>query len=340
MPMKDDKILITYGAGGRQTRNLIENVLLKYFKDPALRLLPDSASLSIFKSCADICFTTDAYVVKPIFFPGGDIGKLSICGTINDLAVSGAKPLFISCSLIIEEGFRISDFEKILMSMADTAMLNSVRIVTGDTKVVDSGNGDGIFITTSGIGIKKKGLSMGIDKIKPGDAVIISGVPGMHEISIVNARENLGFKSNLKSDCASVYGLVSKVLSSSNGVKFMRDPTRGGLASVLNEIVSNMRYGIRIYEEKIPVTKGVSSFCEILGFDILNLASEGRVVMIVDSDDCEKVVSIMRKHSHGRMSSIIGYVTDELPGKVVMKTKTGGERFILMPSGRQLPRIC
>jgi len=340
MPMKDDKILITHGSGGKQTRYLIENILLKYFKDPALKFLPDAANLGFKKISDNICFTTDSYVVKPIFFPGGDIGKLSICGTINDLAVSGATPFFISCAFIIEEGFKIAHFEKILCSMAETAKRNCVRIVTGDTKVVNNGSGDGIFITTSGIGITKHDVSMDFNRIKPGDAVIISGVPGMHEIAITNARENLNFRSNVKSDCASVYELVSHIFDVSKGIRFMRDPTRGGIAAVLNEIVSNLKYGIRIYEEKIPTTKDVVSFCEILGFDIVNLASEGRVIMVVDGSESEKILSAMRRHPLGKMANIIGYVTGEFPKRVVMKTRLGGERFIEMPAGLQLPRIC
>jgi len=340
MPMKNDRILLAHGVGGRQTRQLIENILLKYFRDPLLKKLPDSASLNLSRDSKDICFTTDSYIVKPIFFPGGDIGKLSICGTINDLAVSGARPLFISCSFIIEEGFGMAEFERIVKSMADTAERNSVRIVTGDTKVVDSRSGDGIFITTSGIGLKRQSVHMDFSRIRPGDAIIISGVPGMHELAIINARENLNFRSNLKSDCASVYGLVSKILDASKRVRFMRDPTRGGVAAVLNEIVSNLKYGIKIYEEKIPVTDMVSSFCEILGFDILNLASEGRVVVVADRYDCEKVLEVMRQHPSGKKSSVIGYVTDEFSGKVVMRTRFGGERFVEMPAGRQLPRIC
>ncbi|MGC8804507.1 MAG: hydrogenase expression/formation protein HypE, partial [Candidatus Ratteibacteria bacterium] len=283
--MKDDKIILAHGAGGKQTRALIEEIILKYFSDPSLKYLPDSAVIGIPELRNEVCFTTDSYVVSPVFFPGGDIGKLAVCGTINDLAVCGAKPLFISCALIIEEGFSINDVERILKSMSDTARKVGVRIVTGDTKVVDRGKCDGIFINTSGVGIKKHRVCPGLNSIRAGDAIILSGIPGLHELSIMCAREDFHFSVSLKSDCAPIYNLVESMLKISIGIRFMRDPTRGGLASVLNEIVTGNHFGIRIYEDKIPLTENVRSLCEILGFDILNLASEGRVVVVVDRND-------------------------------------------------------
>lgn len=338
--MKDEKILLAHGTGGKQSRMLIENLILKYLHDPALKFLPDSASIKVPRINDEICFTTDSFVVSPLFFPGGDIGKLAICGTVNDLAVCGAQALYMSCSLIIEEGLRFSELERILRSMATTAGKTGVRIVTGDTKVVEKGKCDGIFINTCGIGVRKSHVSLGLERIKPGDAIILSGVPGMHELAIICTRENIRFKSSLKSDCAPIKDLVFQVLSESVDVKFMRDPTRGGLATTLNEIASECKFGIRIYESKIPLVKSVKYLCEILGFDVMNLACEGRVVMIAKYDDAEKIVSTMRKHPLGRKANIIGVITERFPGKVILETVNGSERFIMMPSGRQLPRIC
>jgi len=338
--MKDEKIFLAHGAGGKQTRVLIESLILKYFNDSLLKSLPDAAVVSIPSDSERICFTTDSFVVKPLFFPGGDIGKLAICGTINDLAVSGAKPAYISCSLIIEEGFSIQYLEKILKSMAKAARKSCVRVVTGDTKVVEKGKCDGIFITTSGIGIKRYQVPSGLQDIKPGDAIILSGVPGMHELAVVCSRENLNFDMTLKSDCAAIDGLIDGVLRVSNRIRFMRDPTRGGLAACLNEIASGCNFGLKIYEDKIPMTEQVRSICEILGFDVINLACEGRVVMIVDCEDAERIVSVMRKHPLGTRAEIIGRVSCECSGRVILQTIHGFERFIRMPSGKQLPRIC
>ncbi|MCM8814741.1 MAG: hydrogenase expression/formation protein HypE [Candidatus Omnitrophica bacterium] len=336
--MRDERILLAYGTGGKQSRLFIEELVLKYFNDPALKNLPDSASIKV--SSDRIFFTTDSFVVNPIFFPGGNIGKLAVCGTINDLAVAGAKPVYLSCSFIIEEGFRLSDLERILKSMAFEAKKAGVRIVTGDTKVVEKGKADGIFITTSGIGIEQTNVPAGIEKIEPGDRILLSGVPGMHELAVICARGNLKFKAALKSDCASINRIISDILMTSKNVKFMRDPTRGGLAAILNEIAIGCNLGLLVYEKKIPQTEATRSLCEILGFDILNLACEGRVVAIVAPQDADKVVSVMRRHPSGRKAAVIGQVTSEFRGKVVMETINGSQRFVLMPSGRQLPRIC
>ncbi|MCM8828980.1 MAG: hydrogenase expression/formation protein HypE [Candidatus Omnitrophica bacterium] len=336
--MKDERILLAHGAGGKQSRDLIEGLILKYFDDPVLKNLSDSASIKV--PSGEICFTTDSFVVNPVFFPGGNIGKLAVCGSVNDLAVSGAKPVYLSCSFIIEEGFKLSDLERILTSMAIEAKKAGVRIVTGDTKVVEKSKTDGIFITTSGIGIRFSSSPAGIEKIEPGDSIILSGAPGMHELAIVCARENLKFRSSLKSDCAAIGHLVFDMLSASKKIKFMRDPTRGGLAAVLNEIALGRNFGLKIYENRIPQTEAAKSLCEILGFDILNLACEGRVVAIVSSQDADRVVSVMRKHPFGREAAVIGEVASEFRGKVVMETINGYQRFILMPTGMQLPRIC
>ncbi len=341
IPMKDEKILLAHGAGGRQSRSLIEELILAYFNDESLASLPDSATLDLPERDYKICFTTDSFVVSPIFFPGGDIGKLAICGTMNDLSVSGAKPLFISISFIIEEGFPVSDFKRILKSMSKEAKRAKVRIVTGDTKVVEKGKCDGIFVNTSGIGIKDSKILLGVERIMPGDEIILSGVPGMHELSIVCARGNIKFEKAIKSDCSSLHELIFGILETyPDKIKFMRDPTRGGLAAVLNEIASTCDFGLKIFERNIPLNEQVRSICEILGFDIMNLACEGRVLVVVDPKFSEKVVSIMRRHPLGKKSSIIGKVTSEFRGTVRIETTGGSERLVKMPYGVQLPRIC
>lgn len=332
------KILLSYGEGGKLTYKLINELFLKFFKNEELEKLDDSALLKIKNE--DICFSTDSYTVKPIFFPGGDIGKLSVCGTVNDLAVSGAKPLYLSSSFIIEEGFEFKILEKIVKSMAKTAREEKIKIVTGDTKVVEKGGVDKIFINTAGIGIKDKRVSPGIEKIKNGDLIIINGSIGLHGLSVITEREGLEFESKIESDCAPLFSLISHLFKFGEKIKFMRDPTRGGVASALNEIVISRNFGIKIYQEKIPVREDVASLCEILGFDPLYIANEGKVIVIVDRKIGEKVVAEMRKHKYGKEAEIIGEVTEKIKGKVVLETEIGTERIVEFPSGEQFPRIC
>jgi len=302
--------------------------------------MTDSALLAI--PAEMIAFTTDSYVVNPLFFPGGNIGKLAICGTVNDLAVSGADPRYIAASFIIEEGFEISDLEKIAASMADEAETAGVKIVTGDTKVVEKGHCDGIFITTSGMGVLRSEhshISRGAH-VSAGDRLIINGPPGNHEVTIIASRRQIAFDVPLISDCASLNRMIKRVLNQSAGVHFMRDLTRGGLAAALNELAAMTSCGIMIDEALVPVEEPVRGLCEILGFDPLTLACEGRVIIAAAADQAQKILNVMRADPAGKDSSIIGEITTEKPGRVILNSSTGGRRFLEMPSGLLLPRIC
>jgi len=291
---------------------------------------------------SEIAFTTDSFVIDPIFFPGGDIGKLAVCGTVNDLAVSGAEPLYLSAAFIIEEGFPMKDLEAIVRSMALEAKKAGVRIVTGDTKVVNRGKCDKIFINTSGIGRIAPGRDMtGRNRgIRPGDVILVNGALGEHGMAVMNARESFNFKAPLTSDCACLNGLIREVLDNSSSVRFMRDPTRGGVATVLNELAGMISYGIEIEEQALPVGKGVRAMCELLGFDPLYIANEGKVVIVAGADESLGIIETMKKNKLGRQSAIIGRVVGDHPGKVVLKTETGGKRILASLSGDPLPRIC
>jgi hydrogenase expression/formation protein HypE len=338
--MKNDTILLNHGAGGKITHELIRNLFVKYFHNEILEEQTDSAILNIDSKL--FAYTTDSYVVDPIIFPGGNIGKLAICGTVNDISVSGAKPLYLSCGFIIEEGLLISDLEIIVKSMAAEAKKAGVKIVTGDTKVVDKGKCDKIFINTSGIGMlpeKNKNISFGKD-IKAGDKVIINGNIGDHGTAILCARNSIEYTNSVLSDCAPLNELISKVLSVSDNVKFMRDATRGGLATVICELAEKHNFGIELTEDLLPVQESVRGLCEIFGFDPLYMANEGKVVMIVGKDDAEKVLETLKMDINGKDAAIIGEITESNKGMVVMKTGIGGKRIIDMLAGEQLPRIC
>lgn len=317
--------------------DLIKEVFLKELKNPFLSELDDASALKI--KGRKLLFTTDSYVVNPIFFPGGDIGALSMCGTINDLAVCGGRPLYISIGIIIEEGLDIETLRRVVKSIKRVSKLTGVNVVTGDLKVVEKGSCDKLFINTSGIGEKIKGASLSINKIKPGDKIIINGPIGQHGVSILASREGLDLFSDVKSDCAPLNALISKILPS-GGIRFMRDPTRGGLATTLNEFVSNGKFGIAIDEDKIPLSSGVKSACEFLGFDPLYMANEGRVIVVVSKGEAKDILMAIRRHSLGRGAAIIGEVTKKDRGKVLLKTQAGGLRLLRMLSGEQLPRIC
>jgi hydrogenase expression/formation protein HypE len=338
--MKNDTILLNHGAGGKITHELISSIFVKYFKNEILQDQTDSAILNIDSRL--IAYTTDSYVVDPIFFPGGNIGKLAVCGTVNDLAVSGAKPLYLSCGFIIEEGLKISDLEIIVKAMAEEAKKAGVKIVTGDTKVVDKGKCDKIFINTSGIGLlneKNKNISFGKD-ITIGDKVIINGNIGDHGTAILCARNSIEYTNSVLSDCAPLNDLILKVLSVSDSVKFMRDATRGGLATVICELAEKQNIGIELFEDTLPVQESVRGLCEIFGFDPLYMANEGKVVMIVGKEDAEKILEVLYKDENGKNAAIIGEVTESNKGMVVMNTGIGGKRIIDMLAGEQLPRIC
>lgn len=339
MKQRDDKILLGHGSGGRMMHDLIENLFLKHFSNSILDEQTDAAILNV--GSEEIAFTTDSFVIDPLFFPGGNIGKLAVCGTVNDLAVSGAEPLYISVSMIIEEGFPMQDLELIVESLAAEAEKAGVLIVTGDTKVVNKGKCDKLFINTAGIGrVKKENrfVSKALD-IQPGDVIIINGTIGDHGMAVMNARESFNFRTSVESDCASLNQLIREVLNQST-VKFMRDPTRGGVATVLNELVEKTKLGIELDESVMPVTSGVKAMCELLGFDPLHIANEGKVLIVASEKDGNAILEILKKNELGLKSAIIGRVVADHPGKVVLKNETGGRRIVDSLSGDQLPRIC
>ena len=331
-------VTLNHGSGGKLTSDLISQVFAKRFgmTEP----LTDSAILN--ESGGIFAFTTDSYVVDPLFFPGGDIGKLAISGTVNDLSVSGAIPRYISAAFIIEEGFRIDHLTAIAMSMADEAFKAGVKIITGDTKVVDRGKCDKLFITTSGIGVmhpNRRQISTA-EKVKPGDRLIINGPLGNHAISVLGARNTLSFTTPVLSDCASLNHLIQSVLDKCDNIHFMRDVTRGGLAAILNELTGITGFGMAVNEISVPVEEAVKGVCEILGFDPLYLANEGKVLIVAGENDYEKVLEIMRSDPLGKDSQIVGEVLSAKRKYVILNTIVGGTRMLDMPSGLQLPRIC
>ncbi|MFA4990980.1 MAG: hydrogenase expression/formation protein HypE [Candidatus Omnitrophota bacterium] len=330
------KITLSHGSGGRLTHELIRELFLKNFGNPSLDKLGDSAFIDM--AGKKLAYTTDSFVVRPIFFPGGDIGRLAVSGTVNDLCVSGARPRYLSCAMIVEEGFGYDELRKITVSIKSACEQAGVDVVTGDFKVVEKGGADKIFINTSGVGEVYKNADLSMDRIRPGDKIILSGTAGDHAASILLAREDLKFRARIFSDCAPLNGLVSSVMC--RGIKFMRDPTRGGLATTLNEISAALGRDIFIEEASIPVRSSVRALCEILGFDPLYMANEGKVVAIVSPESAMGVLNKMKKHPLGRSCGIIGEVTGDKGGGVYMKTRIGGARILDMLTGEQLPRIC
>lgn len=332
----DEIISLSYGNGGKKTSALIDEVILPNFKNDMLNELSDGALINVDNN---IAFSSDSFVIDPYFFPGGNIGELCICGTVNDLLMCGSIPKYLSLSLILEEGFKRGDLEKIIKSAADTAKRAGVMIVTGDTKVVDKGHGHGIYINTAGIGQRINGINLGKKRIEKGDKVIISGSVGNHGISVLCARENL-LDSSIKSDCAPLNEAVSTILKFGEKVKILRDPTRGGLATTLNEFTENMNYSIELNEEAIPVDDNVKFACDLLGLDPLYSANEGKVISIVSPDCADDVVSSLRKIDICKNASIIGEVTDSNPSKVILKTALLSSRILDKLSSDILPRIC
>lgn len=340
--MAEDKVLLAHGSGGKVSHNLIDNVFMKCFTDPILNRQDDAA---VVNGGARLAFTTDSYVVRPIFFPGGDIGKLAVCGTVNDISMSGAEPRYISVGFIIEEGFPISDLTRIAESMAAAADEAGVAIVTGDTKVVERGGADQIFINTTGIGVVPEGLDISPTNIRPGDAVILSGSIGDHGVAVMSTREGLSFRTEIQSDCAPLNGLIKAVLDTGAEVHALRDPTRGGLASTLNEFAVATGTIITIDESRIVIKDPVNGACEMLGLDPYQVANEGKVVAVVAADDAEKVVAAMKNCAYGQDAMNIGAVAGAaespgLAGKVLIKTAVGTTRILDMLVGEQLPRIC
>jgi len=318
---------------------LIRHVILPNFDNEALAELGDSAKLNIASN--SLCFTTDSYVVKPLFFNGGDIGKLAVCGTVNDLAVAGSRPVALSLSLIIEDGFEFKLLGKILASISQTAKQNNVAIVTGDTKTVEAGAADKIFINTAGIGVKLDSAELGFERIAAGDKIVINGTIGDHGLTIISQREDIKFQSQLQSDCVGLAELTCELLENTSGIKFMRDPTRGGLAATLNEVSRGSGLSIEIREADIPVNPAVQAAADMLGFDVLTVANEGKFVAIVSPESVDDCLNICKNHPLGKKASIIGEVVESRDVPVVeMVTKIGGKRIVQMPYGRELPRIC
>ncbi|HVV00199.1 MAG TPA: hydrogenase expression/formation protein HypE [Verrucomicrobiae bacterium] len=332
------EIVLGHGSGGKMSHRLIQNLVLPAFRNPWLESMHDGAILSV--NGSRLAFTTDSYVVNPLFFPGGDIGKLAVHGTVNDLAMCGAKPLHLSAAFIIEEGLTIENFKRILQSMREAADAAGVSLVTGDTKVVDRGKGDQIFINTSGIGSVPDGITMDPASVSPGDKVLVSGHIAAHGIAIMSVREGLEFETEILSDTAPLNGLVEAILSSRATPRVLRDPTRGGVASALNEIAEASRIGFDLDESAIPIREDIKSACEMLGFDPLYVANEGKLIAIVPGDEADTVLDAMRRHPLGANAAIIGEASGASPGVVTMKTRVGGTRVVDMLPGEQLPRIC
>jgi hydrogenase expression/formation protein HypE len=333
----EEKILLAHGSGGKLSQELLTNTLVGRLGNPLLNRMDDSA---VFDLSGRLAFTTDSYVVSPIFFPGGDIGKLAVCGTVNDLSMAGARPLYLSLSLILEEGFPISELEKIVLSIQKAIDEAGVKVVTGDTKVVNRGMADKIFVNTSGVGLVPDGVDISGSHARSGDKIILSGTIGDHGIALLSRREGLEFQTTLESDCAPLNGLVQQILEVSKKVHSLRDPTRGGLAGTLCEFAEHSRAGIMIEEEQIPRQGAVRAVCELMGFDPLYIANEGKLVAVVAPEDAERVLEEMQRHRYGAEARIIGEAVSEHPGRVVMKTPLGTSRIVERLTGELLPRIC
>jgi hydrogenase expression/formation protein HypE len=340
LPLADyPDIVMGHGGGGKLGNELVEHLFLPAFRNPALENLGDAAALEL--GSGRIAISTDSFVVRPLFFPGGSIGELAINGTVNDLAVSGAIPRFLTAGFIIEEGFELAQLAAVVDSMAKAAATAGVKIVTGDTKVVERGHGDGVYINTTGVGQLRADVSVGPHRAQPGDAVLVSGTIGDHGMAIMSVREGLEFESQIRSDCAALNGLIGEVLDAVGGsVHAMRDPTRGGLASTLNEIAGSSGVGIDIDESKMPVRPEVQSACELLGLDPVYVANEGKVVIFIAPDAADRALAIMRAHPLGRDAARIGHVTADHKRMLVARTAMGANRVIPTQIGEQLPRIC
>ena len=331
----EEIITLDYGSGGRKTSRLIEEYIVPSFDNTALRELGDGALLP---GAETLAFSTDSFVVDPIFFPGGDIGKLAVCGTVNDIAMCGAEPKFLSCALILEEGLPMETLERVLQSMRKAAREAGVQIVTGDTKVVEKGRGDGLYINTSGIGFKKYSLP-GLAAVRPGDAVLVSGTVGDHGTAVMLARSGM-MDGRLESDCMALNRLTEAMLSTGAQIRILRDPTRGGLSTTLNEFTEKQPYGIELEESAVPVRPEVLAACDMLGLDPLYCANEGKLVCICPAGAAQTLLEVMHSFPECAGAALIGHVTDEIPGRVVMRTGLGGRRILQKLSGAQLPRIC
>ncbi|MFO7884062.1 MAG: hydrogenase expression/formation protein HypE [Desulfobacteraceae bacterium] len=336
--MAEDKIVLDHGSGGRISHDMVSKMILPAFHNDILAKLDDGAVVDL--NGLRLAFSTDSYVVDPVFFPGGNIGDLAVNGTVNDVAMCGADPLYISAGLILEEGFSSKDLKTILDTMKRAADKAGVKIVTGDTKVVPKGKADKIFINTSGIGQVFPGVNVSGQMAAPGDKIIISGTMADHGITILSAREGLAFESDIETDSAPLNTMVKSILNSGKGVHVLRDPTRGGVGTTLNEIAEQSSIGIRINEDALPVRNSVQGICELLGFDPLYLANEGKLIVFVSEKDADHVLEIIKQDTYGKDAAVIGEAIAEHPGRVLMNTRIGGERIVDMLTGEQLPRIC
>lgn len=335
-------VTLSHGGGGTAMRDLVEDVFVSAFAGDAAAPLEDQARMDLATLAASgdrLAFTTDGFVVDPLFFHGGDIGTLAVCGTVNDLAVGGAVPVMLSCAVVIEEGLAVDTLRRVAASMAEAARTAGVRIVTGDTKVVARGACDKLFVTTSGVGVIRRGIEVGIGRARPGDAVLVSGPLGCHGATILAARGDLGLDTDLASDCAPLNGLIGDLLDAAPGTRLMRDATRGGLAAVLTELAEASGVGVRVREDTLPVTPAVRGLCELLGLDPLHLANEGVLVAVVPAEQAAAALAALRAHPLGAQAALIGAATAERPGRVVMDTAFG-QRTIDLPVGDPLPRIC
>ena len=333
-----DIITLDHGSGGETSHELVDEIFVSRLDNEFLRKLDDSAVLEF--SGQTLAMTTDSYVVDPIFFPGGNIGSLAVHGTVNDLAMQGAHPLYLTLGLMLEEGLPMQDLKKIIDSVAEASQEAGVKIVAGDTKVVPRGNMDKIFINTSGIGIIPHGVDVSSHNARPGDKLLINGNVGDHGMAILSRREGLNFETPLKSDSAPLNSLVARMLGASSNIHVLRDPTRGGVATALNEIARNSHVGVVVLEEALPISRPVLSAAELLGLDPLYVANEGKCLVVASDEDVSKVLRAMKKGNYGKNSTIIGEITADNPGRVLLKTKVGGTRIISMLTGEQLPRIC
>ncbi len=341
--LRADTITLAHGSGGKAMRDLIDDLFVAGFDNPELSRLEDQASFDLDTLTARgnrLAMTTDSYVVDPLFFPGGDIGKLAVSGTVNDLAVGGARPLYLTCGMVIEEGMAVAELRRIVASMKVTADRAGVTIVTGDTKVVQRGAADKLFINTAGIGVIPAGIRLDAGSAQPGDCVLINGQVGNHGAAIVDARGEMALDNSIQSDCRPLASLIEVMLDACPGIRCMRDATRGGLATVLNEFATASGVGIRIDEAAVPLREDVRGVCEILGLDPLYLANEGKVVAIVPAAAADRVLAAMRAHPDGTDSALVAEVTEEPPGRVTLATRFGGDRVVDMLVGEQLPRIC
>jgi hydrogenase expression/formation protein HypE len=338
-PLRDSPtIVMGHGGGGAMSAELVEHLFLPAYGDAADAQLGDSAIIEVGSS--RLAFSTDSYVVRPMFFPGGSIGDLAVNGTVNDLAMAGAMPLVLSTAFIIEEGTELADLGRVAEAIGSAARAAGVRLVTGDTKVVDSGSGDGVFVNTAGVGVVPDGVEVRPERATPGDVVIVSGEIGVHGVAVMSCREGLEFGTTVRSDSAPLHGLVADMLGSGADVRVLRDPTRGGVAASLNEIAKASKVGVTLVERDLPIPQSVRDACGLLGLDPLYVANEGKLLAMVAAADADRVLDAMRRHEYGRDACVIGTCVDDHPGMVVAKTGLGGTRVVDLPLGEQLPRIC